>query len=121
LGTGTNSAEIFRRPVTKLEYVDEETLVSGSEDGTMRVWSVATGTQKEELFQALYDYTASPDVPFLPDPRSELNIKRGDVFYLIHKRPEDGWCLVSTASASAVEGWVSALPKESLAPCLAYT
>jgi hypothetical protein len=49
LGTGTNSAEIFRRPVTQLEYVDEETLVSGSEDGTMRVWSVATGTQKEEL------------------------------------------------------------------------
>ena len=49
MGTGTNSAEIFRRPVTKLEYVDEETLVSGSEDGTMRVWSVATGTQKEEL------------------------------------------------------------------------
>jgi WD40 repeat protein len=49
LGTGANSAEIFRRPVTKLEYVDEETLVSGSEDGTMRVWSVATGAQKEEL------------------------------------------------------------------------
>jgi hypothetical protein len=49
VGTGTNSAEIVRRPVTKLEYVDEETLVSGSEDGTMRVWSVATGTQKEEL------------------------------------------------------------------------
>ena len=35
--------------MTKLEYVDEETLVSGSEDGTMRVWSVATGAQKEEL------------------------------------------------------------------------
>jgi hypothetical protein len=29
--------------------VDAETLVSGSEDGTMRVWSVATGAQKEEL------------------------------------------------------------------------
>ena len=49
LGTGANSAEFFRRSVTKLEYVDEETLVSGSEDGTMRVWSVATGAQKEEL------------------------------------------------------------------------
>ena len=49
MGTGTNSAEIFRRPVTKLEYVDEETLVSGSEDGTMRVWSVDTGEQKEDL------------------------------------------------------------------------
>jgi len=29
--------------------VDTETLVSSSEDGTMRVWSVATGAQKEEL------------------------------------------------------------------------
>jgi hypothetical protein len=29
--------------------VDAQTLVSGSEDGTMRVWSVATGAQKEEL------------------------------------------------------------------------
>ena len=49
LGTGPNSAEFFRSSVTKLEYVDEETLVSGSEDGTMRVWSVDTGAQKEEL------------------------------------------------------------------------
>ena len=49
LGTGANSAEFFRSSVTKLEYVDEETLVSGSTDGTMRVWSVATGAQKEEL------------------------------------------------------------------------
>ena len=29
--------------------MDAETLVSSSEDGTMRVWSVATGAQKEEL------------------------------------------------------------------------
>jgi len=49
LGTGTNLEEFFRRPVTKLEYVDEETLVSDSEDDTMRVWSVVTGTQKEDL------------------------------------------------------------------------
>ena len=35
--------------VTKLEYMDAETLVSSSKDGTMRVWSVATGAQKEEL------------------------------------------------------------------------
>ena len=29
--------------------MDAETLLSGSEDGTMRVWSVDTGEQKEEL------------------------------------------------------------------------
>ena len=40
---------MFRNSVTKLEYVDTETLLSGSDDGTMRVWSVATGAQKEEL------------------------------------------------------------------------
>ncbi len=48
LGTGTNSKANFRSSVTKVEYVDAETLVSGSEDGNMRVWSVATGAQKEE-------------------------------------------------------------------------
>ena len=29
--------------------MDEKTLVSSSEDGTMRVWSVATGARKEEF------------------------------------------------------------------------
>ena len=29
--------------------MDAETLVSGSEDGTMRVWSVSTSAHKEEL------------------------------------------------------------------------
>jgi hypothetical protein len=29
--------------------VDAKILVSGSEDGTIRVWSVATGAQEEEL------------------------------------------------------------------------
>ncbi len=37
------------RSVSKLDYVDAETLVSSREDGTMKVWSVATGAQKEEL------------------------------------------------------------------------
>ena len=40
---------MFRSSVTKLEYVDAETLLSGNEDGTMRVWSVDTGEQKEDL------------------------------------------------------------------------
>jgi hypothetical protein len=29
--------------------VDAETLVSDTKDGTMRVWNVATSTEKEEL------------------------------------------------------------------------
>jgi len=49
IGFRNNSLEIFRTSVTKLEYVDAETLVSTSEDGTMSVWSVVTGAQKEEL------------------------------------------------------------------------
>lgn len=59
----------------------------------------------KQSVQALYDYTASSDVPFLPDPRMELSMKRGDAFQLIHKREEDGWCLVCT-STGADEGWV---------------
>ena len=34
---------------TKLEYLNAETLLSSSGDGTMRVWSVDTGAPKEEL------------------------------------------------------------------------
>jgi hypothetical protein len=73
LGTGTNSAEIFRGPVTKLEYVDEETLVSGSEDGTMRVWSVATGTQKEEL--------DGEDFPFSKDSSLEQKVGKYNITF----------------------------------------
>ncbi len=43
-----HSFKIFRSSITKLEYVDAETLLSSSEDGTMRVWSV-TGAPKKEL------------------------------------------------------------------------
>jgi WD40 repeat protein len=32
--------------------MDAETLVSGSKDGTMRVWSLATGTQMEEFVRS---------------------------------------------------------------------
>ena len=71
-----------------------------------------------EALHALYDYRASPDIPFPPDPRPELSMQRGDVFHLKYKRSEDGWCLVSIAShlqhqqdASdvGVEGWVRAM------------
>ena len=69
------------------------------------------GTSTKQSVEALYDYTASPDIPFLPDPRMELSMKRGDVFQLIHRRDEDGWCLVITtptpSGEGAIEGWVS--------------
>jgi len=35
---------------------------------------------------ALYDYHASPDKPFSPDPHDELELARGDVLFLLHKR-----------------------------------
>ena len=37
--------------------MDAETLVSSSEDGTMRVWSVATGAQKEELDEGSFAFS----------------------------------------------------------------
>ena len=46
-GPGTSLQEICRSSVTQLEFVDAETLVSSSSDGTTRVWSVVTGAQKE--------------------------------------------------------------------------
>ena len=48
---------MFRTSVKKLEYADAETLVSCSEDGTMRVWSVATGAQKEELDEGSFAFS----------------------------------------------------------------
>ena len=56
---GTSLQEICRSSVTQLEFVDAETLVSSSSDGTTRVWSVATGAQKEELGETIGINTAS--------------------------------------------------------------
>ncbi len=39
--------------------MDEKTLVSSSEDGTIRVWSVATGAQKEELHGGTFAFSKS--------------------------------------------------------------
>ena len=36
-------------PVTQLEFIDADTVVSSSDDGTTRAWDVATGTQKAEF------------------------------------------------------------------------
>jgi WD40 repeat protein len=49
LGPELTKKRFFRSSITKLEYVDAATLVCGSEDSTMRVWSVDTGAQKEDL------------------------------------------------------------------------
>ena len=67
---------MFRSSVTKLEYVDTETLLSGSEDGTMRVWSVATGTQKEEV--------DGGSLAFSKDSSSEQKVG------LVNRRPKEG-------------------------------
>jgi hypothetical protein len=58
---------------------------------------------------ALYNYSAEPEPPFLPDPHSELDLARGDVLFLLHKREEDGWCLCRQRDgrdgAPAIVGW----------------
>ena len=48
---------MFRSSVTKVKFVDSETLLSGSKDGTVRVWSVATGAQKEELDEGSFAFS----------------------------------------------------------------
>jgi len=58
---------------------------------------------------ALYNYSAAPEQPFLPDPHPELGLARGDVLFLLHKREEDGWCLCRQRDgrdgAPAIVGW----------------
>ena len=67
----------------------------------------AEAQQPGQAVEAMYDYIASDDIPFAPDPRKELSMQRGQTFHLLHKRPEDGWCLVATNNKDGVEGWVS--------------
>ncbi|EKX32064.1 hypothetical protein GUITHDRAFT_121764 [Guillardia theta CCMP2712] len=62
-----------------------------------------------DYITALYPYKASPDLPFDPDPRQELDMEEGEKFVLLHLRPEDGWCLVYKLSNDGrpfKEGWV---------------
>ena len=77
-----------------------------------------------DYITALYPYKASPDLPFDPDPRQELDMEevrapgrcsslnpllQGEKFVLLHLRPEDGWCLVYKLSNDGrpfKEGWV---------------
>ena len=46
-------------PVTQLEFIDADTVVSSSEDGTTRAWDVATGTYKAEFEGDKFTFTKS--------------------------------------------------------------
>ena len=43
--------------VTQVEFIDADTVVSSSQDGTTRAWDVATGTQKAEFEGDKYSFT----------------------------------------------------------------
>ena len=44
-------------PVTQVEFIDADTVVSSSSDGTTRAWDVATGTQKAEFEGDKFSFT----------------------------------------------------------------
>ena len=46
-------------PVTQVEFIDADTVVSSSNDGTTRAWDVATGTQKAEFEGDKFSFTKS--------------------------------------------------------------
>ena len=45
--------------VTQVEFIDADTVVSSSHDGTTRAWDVATGTQKAEFEGDKFSFTRS--------------------------------------------------------------
>ena len=45
--------------VTQVEFIDADTVVSSSRDGTTRAWDVATGTQKAEFEGDKFSFTRS--------------------------------------------------------------
>ena len=45
--------------VTQVEFIDADTVVSSSHDGTTRAWDVATGTQKAEFEGDTFSFTKS--------------------------------------------------------------
>ena len=46
-------------PVTQVEFIDADTVVSSSDDGTTRAWDVATGTYKAEFEGDKFTFTKS--------------------------------------------------------------
>ena len=46
-------------PVTQVEFIDADTVVSSSDDGTTRAWDVATGTYKAEFEGDKFSFTKS--------------------------------------------------------------
>ena len=68
LGSSSESAGTFEcestltghnAPVTQVEFIDADTVVSSSDDGTTRAWDVATGTQKAEFEGDKFSFTRS--------------------------------------------------------------
>jgi cobalamin biosynthesis protein CbiG len=46
-------------PVTQVEFIDADTVVTSSADGTTRAWDVATGTYKAEFEGDKFTFTKS--------------------------------------------------------------
>ena len=46
-------------PVTQVEFIDADTIVTSSADGTTRAWDVATGTYKAEFEGDKFSFTKS--------------------------------------------------------------
>jgi hypothetical protein len=67
---------------TKLEYVDAKTLVSSSEDGTMRVWSVHTGAPKEELDRGSFAFSKDGSLEHKVGGQVQYHLQEGPVFHL---------------------------------------
>ena len=58
-GAGQSTLAGHNAPVTQVEFIDADTVVSSSFDGTTCAWDVATGTQKAEFEGDKFSFTKS--------------------------------------------------------------
>ena len=59
LGACQSTLAGHNAPVTQVEFIDADTVVSSSKDGTTCAWDVATGTQKAEFEGDKFTFTKS--------------------------------------------------------------